>query len=74
MDLQEKYDQLSNMIDSLGTIIWDLDNREMHDYIMELTDTKIRAEEDLKEVQTLLQEQYDREEREQENEYWRGVL
>lgn len=74
MDLQEKYDQLSNMIDSLGTIIWDLDSKEMHDYIMELTDTKLRAEEDLKEIEERLSKQYRREEIEQENEYWRSVL
>ena len=74
MDLQEKNDQLSNMIDSLGTIIWDLDSKEMHDYIMELTDTKLRAEEDLKEIEERLSKQYRREEIGQENEYWRSVL
>lgn len=74
MDLQEKYDELSNMIDSLGTIIWDLDNREMHDYIMELTDTKTRAEEDLKEIEERLLQERRQEEREQENEYWRSVI
>ena len=74
MDLQEKYDELSNMIDSIGTIIWDLDNREMHDYIMELTDIKIRAEEDLKEIEERLLQERRQEEREQENEYWRSVI
>lgn len=72
MDLQEKYDQLENLIDSLNSIIDDLDMQEMNDYILELTETKMRAEEELKEVEEMLKPQFEREYLGQEYEYERS--
>ena len=67
MDLQERYDELDTIIRRLDNLIDDITDR---DYIAQLQETKYQAEDELKEVQALLQEQYDREEREQENQYW----
>ena len=67
MDLQERYDELDTIIRKLDNLIDDITDR---DYIAQLQETKYQAEDELKEVQALLQEQYDREEREQENQYW----
>lgn len=74
MDLQEKYNQLENLIDSLSVIISDLDMHEFNDYILELTDTKMRVEEDLREVQERLKTQFEREYLEKEYEYERSVI
>ena len=74
MDLQEKYNQLENLIDSLSVIIGDLDMHEFNDYILELTDTKMRVEKDLREVQERLKPQFEREYLEKEYEYERSVI
>ena len=67
MDLQERYDELDTIIRRLDSLI---DNITDRDFIAQLQETKYQAEDELKEVQVLLQEQYDREERYQENQYW----
>lgn len=74
MDFQERYNQLENLIDSLSSLIDDLDMKEMNDYILELTETKMRAEEELKEVEEMLKPQFEREDLEQEYAYWRSVI
>lgn len=74
MDLQERYDELYNMIDRLDSIIYDLDNKYMNNYIVQLLETKLEAEKELQQIEPELQKIQWQEEQAQENEYWRAVI
>ena len=71
MDLQERYDELDNIIQTLDTLIEDITDKY---YIDQLRETMYEAQNELNEIEPKLQEQYNREERELENEYWRSVV
>ena len=71
MDLQDRYDELDNIVRTLDNLIDDITDK---DYILQLEETKYQAQEELDEVSEKLQEQQDREERELENQYERSVL
>lgn len=67
MELQDAYDELDDIIRTLDRLIDDITDKN---YIVQLEETKYQAQNELEEVQAALQEQYDREERDQENQYW----
>ena len=71
MDLQEKYDELDNIITTLDSLIEDITDQN---YIDQLRETLYQAQDEIEEIEPLLQEQYDREERELEYEYERSVI
>lgn len=71
MDLQARYDELDNLISSINSVIDDLTDKN---YIEQLELIKYEAQNEFDEVSEKLQEQRDREEKEQENEYWRTVI
>lgn len=68
MDLQDRYDELDNIITTLDSLIDDISDR---DYIDQLREVKWQAENELEEVSKDLREEYDREEREMEYQYER---
>lgn len=68
MDLQDRYDELDNIITTLDSLIDEITDR---DYIEQLREIKWQAESELEEVSKDLREEYDREEQEMEYEYER---
>jgi len=70
-DLQERYDELETIIDTLDDLI---DNITDEDFIEQLRETKYQAENEKEEIEPRLQELRDREEREQNLEYERMKL
>lgn len=71
MDLQERYDELDEIIDTLDTLI---NNISDEDYKLELRETMYRAMNEKDEIEPRLMEERDAEERQQEREYWRMVI
>lgn len=71
MDYQDKYDELDNIVNTLGTLIDEISDRN---YIDALNEIAYEANNELREVEEKLQEQRDREYAEQENQYWKGVI
>lgn len=71
MDLQDSYDELDNIIKKLDSLIDEITDKN---YKEQLRETKYQAENELEEIKVELQKQYDREEKEQENEYWRCAI
>lgn len=67
MDLQDRYDELDNIITSIRLLTSHLTDKN---YIEQLEIIQFQAEDDLEEIEKLLQEQYDREEKEQEREFY----
>ena len=59
--LQERYDELDNIISTLDCLIDSITDK---DYIDELRETKYRAEEERDEIDSKLQKLYDEEEKE----------
>lgn len=72
MHLQDLYDELDNIVRTLDELIGDI--KYCKDYSDELKDTLYRAMNDLEEIEPRLQEQYDREEQELENQYWKEAI
>ena len=71
MDLQDKYDELENIISTLDCLINSITDK---DYIDELRETKYRAEEEMKEIEPELQAIYDAEERKMNYQYERSRI
>ena len=71
MDLQDRYDELDNIISTLNYLIDDITDK---DYIEDLRQIKYRAEDERDEIEPKLQEEYDKEEKRQLKEYINSVL
>lgn len=71
MDLQEKYDELDNIISSLNVLLKEITDEY---YVEQLEQTKFEAQNELEEVSKKLQEMRDREEAEQDREYWKEAI
>lgn len=67
MDLQDRYDELDNIITNIDKLISDITDE---DYIAELKETKSRAEDELKEVEEKLEEENNQDKKQLEKEYW----
>jgi len=67
MDLQDKYDELDNIISTLRILIDDLTDKE---YIGQLQSIQYQAQDELDEIEPKLQEEYDKETEHQLQEYW----
>lgn len=66
MDIQERYDELDNIESTLRILIDEITDR---DYIEQLQETMFQAQNEKEELEEQLQDQYDREERQQNYEY-----
>lgn len=71
MELQDRYDELDNLINSLDSLIGELTDKN---YIEQLELIKFEAQNDFKEVVEQLQKQREQEERQEEKEYWEAVV
>lgn len=71
MDLQDKYDELDNLINSINVLVDDLTDKN---YIEQLELIKYEAQNELDDVSKQLQKQYEQEEKEQERQYWEAVI
>lgn len=71
MELEERYSELQEIITRLDNLIDEITDKE---YIEDLREIKWRAEEELEEIEPKLQEEYDREEKQQLRDYWNSVL
>lgn len=74
MELQERFNKLSDLVDRLENIIDDLDVRDMDSYISELMYTIDEAKIEMEGIEPRLRAMRDEEERIEENEYWRMVV
>ena len=70
-DLQERYDELENIIDTLDNLIDEITDE---DFIEQLRETKYQAENEKEEIEPRLQKLRDEEERQQNLEYERMKL
>ena len=71
MDYQSRYDELDEIISSINILVDSITDK---DYIDRLNEIKFDAQNELDEVSDKLQEEYDREEKQREKEYWEGVI
>ena len=71
MDYQDRYDELDNIVSSIDILIDDISDKN---YIEQLELIKYEAQNELDEVTEKLQEEYDREERQREKEYWEEAI
>ena len=74
MELEERYNELNNIVETLENLITDLDVNYMSNYISELLFTIDEAKREIEEIEPELSEVRDYEETIQENEYWQGSL
>lgn len=71
MSNQEKYDELDNIVSSINILIDEISDKN---YIEQLELIKFEAQNELDEISGILEEEQDREERQQEKEYWEAVI
>ena len=71
MDLQDEYDELTDIIDTLDNLI---DRISDEDYIGQLRETMYQAENRRQEIEPRLQREQWEEERVQERVYWEAVV
>ena len=71
MDLQDRYDELDNIVRTLDMLVEDLNDKYYIDWI---NDIKFEAENELEEVSERLEEEQKREERQQEYLYESSVI
>lgn len=71
MDLQEEYDEKTDIIDTIDNLIERIKDKDIID---QLRETLYQAVERKNEIEPILQEEQWEEERVQENEYWKAVV
>lgn len=71
MDLQDRYNELDEIVCRLDSLINDITDK---DYIEELQDTLYKAKNELDELEPKIAEQYANEEQELQAEYIRSVM
>ena len=71
MNLQDEYDELIDIIDTLDNLIERISDE---DYIEQLRETLYQAENRRQEIEPRLQEEQWEEEKVQEREYWEAVV
>lgn len=71
MDLQDRYDELDNIVRTLDILVDDINDKY---YIDLINDIKFEAENELEEVAEKLQEEQRREKRQQEKDYWEEAI
>ena len=74
MSNQDKYDQLTEIIDKLDVLVDDLDETYFKDYISDLKEIKYQAENDREEIEEDLIKEQEAEEKEMNYQYERSVL
>lgn len=71
MELQDRYDELQDVTDTIKALINRINDKSI---IEDLRNIQIDADNEIKEIKPKLYEQYEKEERELENQYWRDAI
>ena len=71
MVLQDKYDELDNIVSTLNILIKETSIR---DYVDQLNEISSQAKKDLEEIEPILQKEYDEECKGQLKEYFKSVI
>lgn len=71
MDLQDRYDELDNIENSIRLLIDEITDR---DYIEQLQEIMYQAQKEKEEIEPRLQEEYNKEEREMKYLYERSAI
>lgn len=71
MDYQDRYDELDNIVRTLDILVDDINDKY---YIDLINDIKFEAENELEEVSEKLEEEYKKEERQRDKNYWREAI
>ena len=71
IDLQERYDELDNIVSSIDILVDDISDKE---YIDMLNEIKFNAQNEKEEIEEKLQKEYEKEERQMNYEYERSKL
>lgn len=71
MDLQERYDELDNIVSSIDILVDDISDKN---YIDMLNEIKFEAQNEKEEIEEKLQEEYEKEEKQMNYEYQRSRL
>ena len=74
MDIQEKYYELSDLKEKLEDIAFDLDRKEMQEYIDSIYSIVLDIEAEIRELEPEVKKLEDEEYKERENEYWEAKL
>ena len=67
MSIQERYDELDNIVRTLDILLDDVKDKDYYDAIMEV---KLQAESDMQDLEDDLRREQDAEYEEQEKQYW----
>lgn len=71
MELQERYDELDNIVLTIRILIEDITDKE---YIEQLETIQFQAQEELEKIDLQLQKEYDKELQYQLTDYFKSVL
>lgn len=71
MDLQDKYDELDNIISSIDILIDEISDKDYKDRLNEI---KFDAQNELEETEEELEQEQDKERRQQEKEFFREAM
>lgn len=71
MDLQDKYDELDNIISSIDILVDEISDR---DYKERLNEIKFDAQNELEEIEEKLEKEREKEEKQMNYEYERSVI
>lgn len=71
MELQERYDELDNIVLTIRILVEDITDRE---YIEKLEFIQFQAQDELEKLDLQLQKEYQKEHQHQINEYFKSVL
>lgn len=71
MDLQDRYDELDNIISSIDILVDEISDK---DYIDRLNEIKFDAQNEKEEVEEKLEKEREEEERQQEKEYLKEAI
>jgi hypothetical protein len=74
MELNEKYEELTNIVDTLESLILDLNAKYMDNYISELLFTIDEAKKEMIEVEQILMEENEIEKKIEEQQYYESKL
>lgn len=73
--MQDRYDNLSDIVDRLDDIISDyIKDKDMQDYILDLQEIKFKMQDEIEEIEPTLEAEWEEEKRYMNNEYERSVV
>lgn len=71
MDLQDRYDELDNIISSIDILVDEISDKDYKDRLNEI---KFDAQNEIEEIEEKLEKEREEEERQQEKEYFKEAM